>query len=227
MWTEWGNFSSSTAWATALMICRGVTPKWSTTESMSSTLPAGRFFQTSTPPGLTSLAAYPFARAQEPADERLYLLRLLLLDGPHQVMVIAHQDIKAFVDARRVLELFMRVPRREGRNGGVEGRGITQAGVLVARGERTGHAPHRAAVGDPGAADGLGTPLLLGAHLPRGVDLGPDNVAVHVDAAGHDHQPRASMVRVGLISGSVGGSTILLPAIQMSRTSPSIPLAGS
>ena len=43
------------------MICRGVTPKWSTAVSRSLTLPAWRCFQTSTPPGLTSFAAYPFA----------------------------------------------------------------------------------------------------------------------------------------------------------------------
>src|SRR5690349_20252510 len=40
-------------------------------------------------------------------------------------------------------------------------------------------------------------------------------------------RPLAFRVRVGLISGSVGASTTLPPATQMSRTWPSIPLAGS
>ena len=32
-------------------------------------------------------------------------------------------------------------------------------------------------------------PLFLRTHLPGDVDLGTRDVAVHVDAAGHDHQP--------------------------------------
>ena len=40
-----------------------------------------------------------------------------------------------------------------------------------------------------GTIDRLAAPFLLGAHFPRRVDLGTDDVAVHVDAAGHDHQP--------------------------------------
>ncbi len=61
-----------------------------------------------------------------------------------------------------------------------------------------------------GAADRLAAPLLLGTHLPRGVDLGPDDVAVHVDAAGHDDQPAGvdHACRPDL-RGSAGGSTIL------------------
>src|ERR1700722_3586506 len=39
--------------------------------------------------------------------------------------------------------------------------------------------------------------------------------------------PLASIMRAGLTSGSVGGSTICRPSIQMSRTAPSIPLAGA
>ena len=71
MCTGCGSFSSSTAWATERMICRGVTPKWSTGESMLATLPDGWFFQTSTPPGLTSLAAYDFA---EPSSQPINAL---------------------------------------------------------------------------------------------------------------------------------------------------------
>src|SRR4029453_13493275 len=53
-----------------------------------------------------------------------------------------------------------------------------------------GDAAHRAAVGHCGAEDFLAVPLLLGTHLAGGIDLGPRDMAVHIDAAGHDHQTR-------------------------------------
>jgi hypothetical protein len=82
-------------------------------------------------------------------------------------------------------------------------------------------------VGQTRPAHGLGTPLFSG-HIFRAVfTLGPPMWQCMSTPPGMTTSPWASMVRVGLTSGSVGGSTILLPAIQMSRTSPSIPFAGS
>ena len=85
-------------------------------------------------------------------------------------------------------ELFVRVAGAERRDGGVEGGGVAHAGVLVAGGERAGDAAHRAAVRDGGAADRLRLALFLGPHLAGGVHLRPGDVAVHVDAAGHDDE---------------------------------------
>ena len=65
-------------------------------------------------------------------------------------------------------------------------------------------------------------------HILRAVlTLGPTMWQCMSTPPGMTTSPRASITRAGLISGSVGGSTILPPAIQMSRTWPSIPLAGS
>ena len=95
--------------------------------------------------GIDDLGGIRLRRRQQPADERLHLLRLPLLDRPHEVVVIAHQDVEAFVDAGSVRELLVSMTGGEGRNGRVEGRRVTQPGVLVAGGERAGHASHRAA----------------------------------------------------------------------------------
>ena len=114
MCTGCGSFSSSTAWATDRMICRGVTPKWSTGESMVCDVAGRPALPHLDAAGIDDLGGVRLRRGQEPADQGLDLLRLPLLDRPHQVMVIAHQDVKALVDARRVL----RTPRgRAGRKG--------------------------------------------------------------------------------------------------------------
>ena len=55
-------------------------------------------------------------------------------------MVIAGQHEEALVEARRVFEFFVNMPRGDGRNGGVKGRGVAEAGVLVGRGKSAGHA---------------------------------------------------------------------------------------
>ena len=74
-WTEWGNFSSSTAWATDSMICRGVTPKWSTGESMSSTLPDGLALPVLDAAGIDELGGVGLRGRQQPAHESLHLTR--------------------------------------------------------------------------------------------------------------------------------------------------------
>jgi hypothetical protein len=104
-------------------------------------------------------------------------------------VVIAHEHIKPLVEAGRIAELLVGMPRRQRRNGGVKGGRISQAGVLVAGGKRAGDASHGAAVRVGGPPHRFGLALFLGAHFARHVYLRPGDVAVHVDAARHDHQP--------------------------------------
>ena len=106
----------------------------------------------------------------------------------HHVVVVAHQDVKALVDAGRVLELLVGVAGAERRNGGVEGGRVAHAGVLVAGGERAGDAAHRAAVRVGRAVQHFGFAFFLGPHLAGDVHLRPGDVAVHVDAARHHDQ---------------------------------------
>src|SRR5690348_8928349 len=77
-------------------------------------------------------------RPEQPGDECLHLLRLSLGDRAHDVMVVTHEDVEPLVDARRVLKLFVRMTGAERRDGRVERRRVTHAGVLVARGKRAG-----------------------------------------------------------------------------------------
>ena len=189
MCTGWGSFSSSTAWATdsddlprrhAEVVDQRVDVVDVSRRLRLPDLDAA---------GIDELGGVRLCRAQQPPDQGLDLLLLSLLDRPHQVLVVAHQDIEAFIDARRIVEFLVGMTGRKRGNRGVEGRCIPHPRVLVAGGERTGHVPHRAAVCDLGAVDVLAPAFLLGAHLARGVDLGPDDMAVHIDAAGHDDQP--------------------------------------
>ena len=129
-------------------------------------------------------------RREQPTDERLQLLRFVLLEALHDIVIVPHQQVDPFVDARRVVELFVSVTCPEWRDRGVEGGRVTEARILVARGERTRHTSHRAAVRELRAMNQLGLPLLLGPHLARDVDLRPGDMTVHVDPARHDHQPR-------------------------------------
>ncbi len=148
--------------------------------------------------GVHQFGGIALGRPQQPGDEGGEPLGLILVNGFHDVMVVAHQHIKALVDAGRVFQFLVRMPGREGRNRRVERGGVTQADVLVAGGERAGHAPHAATVRQSRAAHRRGHALFLGPHLASGVDLGPGDVAVHVDAAGHDDQ-------TGRIESAVGG----------------------
>ena len=138
--------------------------------------------------GIDDLRREAFGRSQQPGDERSQPLRLVALDRLHDVVVVAHEDEEPLVDAGRVVELFVDVPRGQRRDRGVEGRGVAHAGVLVAGGKRAGDAAHRSAARARRADDLFGLALLLGPHLAGGVHLGPGDVTVHVHAAGHDDQ---------------------------------------
>ena len=199
MWTGCGRPSSSTARATAAMICRGVTPKWSTAASRSLTLPACRFFQTSTPPGLTSFARVrPSPRDSSQAMNAFSRLGLAPLDRPHDVMVVAHQDEEALVDAGRVGELLVRVPGGERGDGGVEGRGVAEAGVLVAGGERAGHAPRRCRCACSRVRRTGSAWRLCSGHIFRAVlTFGPAMWQCMSTPPGMTTRPAASIARVG------------------------------
>ena len=166
MCTGCGSFSSSTAWATRWMICRGVTPKWST--GVVEVVDVARLLALPDldAAGIDELGGVALGGASsQPTNALQPLAARRCWIASHDVMVVAHQDVEALVDAGRVGEFLVGVPGGERRDGGVEGRRVAQAGVLVAGGERAGHAAHRAAVRDGGAADRLGLALFLGPHL--------------------------------------------------------------
>ncbi len=118
--------------------------------------------------GIDQLGGIALGGAEQPGDKRPQPLGLAVVDRPHDVMVVAHQDVKALVEAGRVGEFLVGVPGGQRRNGGVESRGVAQAGILVARGERAGHAAHGAAAGYRRAAD-----RLRPCAFPRAASCGP------------------------------------------------------
>ena len=105
-------------------------------------------------------------------------------------MVVPHQDIKALIDDRGVFELLVDVTGGDGRDCGVEGRGVAQPGVEVSGGVRTRHAAGGAGALDEAPLDLGGVAFFFRPHFAGGVDLGPGDMAVHVNPAGHDDHPR-------------------------------------
>ena len=125
-------------------------------------------------------------------------------------------------------ELVVGVPGPERRDGGVEGRGVAEAGVLVAGGERAGHAARASPTAVAGRAARCPPPRLLGPHHPGGVDLRPGDVAVHVDPAGHhDVAPRIDRPVGPDLRDRPGRRRPGRPRSRGRATSPSTPLAGS
>ena len=143
-------------------------------------------------------------------------------------MVVAHQDVEALVDAGRVGEFLVRVPGGQRRNGGVEGGRVAEAGVLVAGGERAGDAAHRAAARDRRALqNGSARRFSSGRILRAAFTFGPAMWQCMSTPPGMTTRPRGVDLAVGRAAGSLGAATILPSAIHRSRTSPSMPLAGS
>lgn len=139
---------------------------------------------------IDDFASIRLGGAEQPGDEVLEPLGLAFANGVHHIVIVPHEDIKALVDAGRVGELLVSVSRGERGYGGIEGGRVTQSRVLVARCERAGHAAHCAAVHHGRTVDLLTVTFFLGTHLSGGVDLRPRDVAMHVDAAGHDDEAR-------------------------------------
>ena len=123
----------------------------------------------------------------------------------HDVVVVAHEDIEALVDAGRVGEFLVGVAGAERRDGGVEGGGVTHAGVLVAGGERAGDAAERAAARVGGAReDVFRIGFVVGAQLAGDVYFGPAMWQCMSTPPGMTTRPRASISRVGRCDG-IGG----------------------
>ena len=75
--------------------------------------------------------------------------------------------------------------------------------------------------------NGLAVTIVVGRQLATMVHLGPGDVAVHVDPAGHDDHSRGVDVASRPDRGIGRRPTIDPSAIQRSRTCPSMPFAGS
>ena len=153
--------------------------------------------------GVDDLQRVAAGGVQQVAEEVAELLVLPGGDPVHDVVVVADEDVEALVDDRRVVELFVRVPRAEGRDGGVEHGRVPQAGVQVAGGERRRRAAERAGPRQRRAAHRGVVAAVFGPEFAGDVDLRPGDVGVHVDAAGHDDHPGQIEAADG--RGRVGG----------------------
>ena len=134
---------------------------------------------------------------EQPGDVGLHLVLFAGVQLFHHVVVVAHQDVEALVENGRVLHLLVRVAGDERGDRGVERRRVSQTGVEVTGGERTGDAACGPRTREGRAADGIGGPLVVRHHLAGGVDLRPRDVAVHVDPARHDDHPGRIQRAVG------------------------------
>lgn len=136
--------------------------------------------------GIHDFRGITFRRIEQPSDIRLQSLGLILFELPHDVVVVAHQDVKAFVDDWRVIELFVRVPRHQRRNRRVECRRVAQAGVEISRRKCARHGTGRSRASGLRPRDHWRGPLFFGHHLASGIYLRTRDVAVHIDSTRHN-----------------------------------------
>ncbi len=135
--------------------------------------------------GVHNFDAVSLGGPQQPRNVGSQALRLPGRNLIHDVMIVPHQDVKALVDDRGVLQFFVDVPRRHGGDGRIKGGRVPQPGIEIPRGERAGNTARRARSSLRRPANRLGIASILGPHFPRGIHLGPGDVTVHVDAARH------------------------------------------
>jgi hypothetical protein len=108
----------------------------------------------------------------------------------HNQMVVSHHHVEATIQYGSILEFVVRVSSSNGRNCGIEGRRVPQTRVKISCGKCRWHSTERSRTRQSGAEHRLCFTPLVRKHLPRGVDLGPGDVAVHVHSARHDDHPR-------------------------------------
>ena len=127
-------------------------------------------------------------RVQQPRDVCLQLFRFVLLNLLHDVVVVTHQYVEAFVDDRRVVKFFVSMPGHERRDGGVERRCVTKSGVQVAGGECAGHTAGGSGPRVFCSVNFRSQPFVVRHHFASHIHFRPGNVAVHIDTARHhDH----------------------------------------
>src|SRR5262249_15866913 len=146
--------------------------------------------------GVDQLDGVALGGAEQPGGVGPQLGGVPAGDLAEDVVVVAEEDEEALVDDGGVVELLVGVAGGPGGGGGVGGGGGGPAGGGGAGGGGGGGAGGGGGGGGGGGevgggpAAGLGGALGGGAHVGGEVDLGPGDVSVHSDAAGHHHQAR-------------------------------------
>ena len=111
-----------------------------------------------------------------------------LTDQLEQHLVIAHQDQERLVDHRRVAQLGEHLARGQRRSRRLHHGGVAQQRVSIPGGEGGGNEAAGAGTQQLGAIHGV-IAVLIRRELARGVDLGPGDVSVDVNAPWHHHHP--------------------------------------
>ena len=138
--------------------------------------------------GVHDLQRVAARRVQQPRAEGPQPRRFPGRDLTHGVVVVPHQHEEAFVDGGRVVEFFERVPRTEGGDGRVEDGRIAEARVEVACDESRRRAAAGAGAEQGGAVVRRGIAAVFGPEFAGDIHLGPGDMRVHIDAAGHDDE---------------------------------------
>ena len=137
------------------------------------------------PPGIDDLDRQRLGRVQRPGDVVADRVRPgAVLHQPEKQVVIAEQDIGAFVQQRHVGHLLVGLAGVDRQHRRLERHGVAHAGIGVAGGEGRRAGVAAAAAAGAVARLEMGA-MLLGQHHPRDVDLAAADMAVHVDPAGH------------------------------------------
>ncbi len=149
--------------------------------------PAAVELEGADPAGIDDLDRQRLGGVEGPGDVVADRVRAgAVLDQAQEQVVVAEQDVGAFVQERHVGHLLVGLARIGRQHRRLERHGVAHAGIGVAGGE--GRRAVVAAAAAAGAVARLDVrAVLLGQHHPGDVDLAAADMAVQVDAAGHDH----------------------------------------
>ena len=123
--------------------------------------------------GIDELDSVGLRPVHDPADEGSQPGRIIAGNLLQGVVIVAQENVKALVDDRRVLQFFVGLASAERSDGGVESGRVAEPRVEMPGGDGRRHA-------------GLAVSRILRPQSAGGIHLGPCDVCVHVDAAGHD-----------------------------------------
>ena len=131
------------------------------------------------------MTPYDFRRPDEPGDDVFRALGLARLEQIEDELVVPHQHERGLVDDRDVVQLFVRVARRQNRHSGFVHRRPAHAGVQVTGGEGGGRHAAQAGAAIDAVQELARHALVLGDEAAREVERAAGDVRVDIHAAGH------------------------------------------
>jgi len=119
----------------------------------------------------------------------------------HHKVIVAEQQVEAFIQNRRVLQFLVSMAGMQSRNGSIHGCRVTNAGKQIAGGEGAGHNAACSRTCMFAAINGGRSAFQVRCHFATRIDFRTGNMTVHIDAARHHN-----------VAGGIQRRSIILPS---------------